>query len=182
IDVVGADGSNHRRLTDCGDVGCPIDVSPAWSPDGSTILYDHGAGQGGGQKFMELAVGSRKPVVVSNCPVPLCLPAAVPAWSPDGSRFAYPAQRDLNAGPPFLVVGGPGGRPVHVSTCDGSACVAPMSVAWSPDGAFLLFVGGSKQGDPTSVTGLYLVPADGGRPGRVLAAAGVCCAAWQPSG
>src|SRR5256885_14677192 len=116
---------------------------------------------------MELALGARKPVVVSNCPVPLCLAGTAPAWSPDGSRFAYPAQRDLNGGSPFIVVAGIGGPPVHVSTCAGSARVAPMWVAWSPDGRSLLFLGGS-QGDPSPGAGLYLVPADRGRPGRGL--------------
>ena len=58
----------------------------------------------------------------------------------------------------------------------------PPERSGAPDLRFLLFVGGSKLGDPSSANGLYLVPASGGEPGRMLQVAGACCAAWQPVG
>jgi Tol biopolymer transport system component len=181
IDVVGADGTGHRRLTDCGELGCPTDVAPAWSPDGSTILFNRGAGQGGGQKFRTVTPAGGKPIEKGACPVPLCLPGTAPVWSPDGASFAYPVQQDINGSTPFIMVV-TGGNAVRVATCAASACVYPESVAWSPDGRFLLFAGGSKVGEPSSSIGVYLVPAAGGDPGRVVAAPGACCVSWQPAG
>jgi Tol biopolymer transport system component len=181
IDVVRADGSGHVRLTDCGELGCPTDVAPAWSPDGDTILFNRGAGLGGGQKFRTVTPVGGKPAEEGACPVPLCLASTAPVWSPDGESFAYPVQQDINGSTPFIMVV-TAGRPVRVSTCTGSTCVYPESVAWSPDGRFLLFVGGSKVGDPSSAIGVYLVPAAGGDPGRIVAAPGACCASWQPAG
>jgi TolB protein len=39
--VMGIDGSSLRLLTSCGGQAC-IDLWPAWSPDGSKVLFTHG--------------------------------------------------------------------------------------------------------------------------------------------
>ncbi len=180
IDVVRADGSGHVRLTECGSLGCPTDVAPTWSPDGSTILFNRGAGQGGGQKFRTVTPAGGKPTEDGACPVPLCLTFTAPVWSPDGASFAYPVQQDINGSTPFIMVT-TGGRSVRVPTCTGSACVYPESIAWSPDGSYLLFAGGSKVDDPASAIGVYAVPVTGGDPGRIVAAPAACCVSWQPA-
>ncbi|MCE2398968.1 MAG: PD40 domain-containing protein, partial [Gemmatimonadetes bacterium] len=84
IYVMDADGGSQTRLTDNSD----LDISPAWSPDGTEIAFaslrDHIVNiyvmdaDGGNQTRL---TGNR--TLVDN-----------PAWSPDGTRIAFEFRHD----------------------------------------------------------------------------------------
>jgi Tol biopolymer transport system component len=82
IYVMNADGSGRRRLT---RVSADYD-SPAWSPDGRRIAFEHGGDiyvlnpDGGGQRRL-----TRNPSYNDS-----------PTWSPDGRRIAFSSTRSGN--------------------------------------------------------------------------------------
>jgi TolB protein len=84
--VMGADGSDPRRLTDGAD-----DWGAAWSPDGRSIAYKSSSGPGPGatQIVVMAADGSGRRQVTSVTGEP-----TVPSWSPDGSRIAFNLEQD----------------------------------------------------------------------------------------
>src|SRR5207249_1402332 len=72
--------------------GAPVDLTntdgiaeahPVWSPDGTQMAFDDGAG---GISVM--------PVDGSSGPVQLTTDGQNPAWSPDGSMLAFDSHRD----------------------------------------------------------------------------------------
>ncbi len=141
------DGSDLHRLTS----NKAVDAYPAWSPDGTQILfYSDRAGSPGnpalslfimdsdGANLRELGAESSKPI--SNYP---------PVWSPDGQRIAF-------------VVGDYEGRDfVQTIRPDGSGLTelgeTASSPAWSPDGTRIAFI---REG--TETRGLYTMDPDGG--------------------
>jgi Tol biopolymer transport system component len=81
-----------------------------------------------------------------------------PAWSPDGSRLAFSSDR--GGGMDIWVRDLKTGADRRASTLP----AADMAAAWSPDGRSIAFVSNIdfEQGE------VYIVPADGGEPRRVL--------------
>jgi dipeptidyl aminopeptidase/acylaminoacyl peptidase len=85
--VVGLDGGDERQLTD----GDCEDDEPAWSPDGSRIVF---SSMRGDRWDVELAAALYELEVDGNGGEPRRLSqtdesAAMPAFSPDGTRIAY---------------------------------------------------------------------------------------------
>ena len=148
--VMGRTGESVRRLTGNG-------YNPAWSPDGTRIVYatDDATVQGR-SIFSELwtvvvATGEKRRIFEGD--------AVQPSWSPNGLRIAYwtafgehTGQRDISTIPAA------GGVAVPV-TSDASVDWSPI---WSPDGRFLFF--SSDRGGPMN---LWRVPIDE-RTGRTL--------------
>ena len=132
--VVDADGKNPRPLTH-GSGG-------VWSPDGSTLLLQHGEGQpvalinadGTGERFVAGTNG-----------------AQTPSWSPDGARLLFTAGVFPN---------------LHIETIklDGSDRRDAMpdsgfnyDAVWSPDGRRIAFV----RGIPYQGVRVFVMNADG---------------------
>jgi len=138
IDIVGADGSERRRLNATG-----MDTAPAWAPDGTRIAFVGAAGEegqifvvrpdgGGLTQLTHVRQGDGE--------------VGPPVWSPDGTRIAY--VDGLN-------------RRLMVANADGTALRAlagsvsenfPMP-SWSPDGTRLTFLRGEAGRNRISVVG-----------------------------
>ena len=156
--VIDADGSGLVRLTDCAPPGCGEDWDPAWSPDGSKIVFTRlGKGpldQGTIQLYLVNADGSGLRQLAD-------LPgyAETPAWSPDGRRIAFDLQ-DEN-GQRIEVIDADGShRSVILQEPPGSGPGAP---AWSPDGSRIAFVMAGAEGNPD----IFVMNADGSHATRL---------------
>jgi TolB protein len=146
--VMDADGQNLRRLT----TSRKGDHLPAWSPDGSTIMFNRGEdiytiAAGGGQ-LRRLTFDHH-----SECP----------AWSPDGRRIAFTRSGWIYV----MDADGSNVRRVTYSTYQGD-----LWPTWSPDGRTIAFTRKGK---------IALVGADGG-PVTMLAVPEGETPRWLPNG
>ena len=143
IFMMGRTGESVRRLTDAG-------YSPAWSPDGTRIVYATDATNVYGRVMVSelwmvnVATGEKQKIFDGD--------AVQPSWSPHGLRIAYwksfgghTGQRDISTIPAA------GGAPVPV-TVDTAIDWSPI---WSPDGRSLFF--SSNRGGTMN---LWRVPID----------------------
>jgi dipeptidyl aminopeptidase/acylaminoacyl peptidase len=110
---------------------------PAWSPDGTTIVFRHDTNTASGPtRLWAIAPDGSDPRPLTS------FPASEPDWSPDGSRIAI-----TRTG--VWTIAADGGDPRQL-TASGS------DPSWSPDGTRLVF--SDRRGSGTE---LYVVNADG---------------------
>ncbi len=116
--------------------------APTWSPDGSTLVYESGAGPADSDLYsFGMSTGTFRRLT-HNAGLD-----ADPAWSPDGSRIAWTSAHG-------------GGFSIWVVRRDGTGVrrltdgVADAHPAWSPDGRTVAFVRAATRS-------LELVGADG---------------------
>ncbi len=173
IAVVNRDGSGFTRLTNpptTSDKLFAIDVSAAWSPDGSTIL------------FTRITTDSTNPADIKSTAALYTVPAAGGAatavpnagdgytadWSPDGRRIVFAA---LPA--PTAAVPEPDSGPLTLINRDGSGRTTLVGAeglmpAWSPDGLTIAYATVTNRDvDRTAAvdtTKIATVPAAGGTP------------------
>jgi len=79
--VIGADGSDLRRLT----FGGQMDRCPQWSPDGTRLLFLRGNDQ---LRFLDVATGVVSPIL------PEGVEGQCADWSPDGHRIVFASGPD----------------------------------------------------------------------------------------
>jgi Tol biopolymer transport system component len=161
IRVISPDGRGDRMITP--DPGFE---APAWSPDGSTLVYESGAGPADSDLYAFRTSTRTFRRLTHRAGLD-----ADPAWSPDASRIAWTSDRG-------------GGFAIWVMRRDGTglrrltAGPADAHPAWSPDGRTIAFVRAATRS-------LELVRADG-RPLRRVGgerAFDVSAApAWSPDG
>jgi Tol biopolymer transport system component len=163
--VTAADGSIPRRLFE----SSALEWHPAWSPDGTRIVYVANGGRVGRDPeiLVVSADGRRRSRLTRNRVADLD-----PAWSPGGRRIV------------FVSIGGGGrGRDLYVMRADGShrkrlvaGATCETDPAWSPDGRKILFASVCDPFSPRLYTiapigrGLRRLPITGSEP------------AWSPQG
>jgi Tol biopolymer transport system component len=89
--IVNVDGSEATKAYDCSDP-CAWSDDPAWSPDGSTILFQQGVAVDGGPngvgQLARLDVAAGTVTSVYSAPGPGDY-LYVPRWAPDGTRIVF---------------------------------------------------------------------------------------------
>ena len=148
--VVDADGSDEQRLTDHEE----MTGDPAWSPDGTRIVFTSQSEQG--IFVMELKGGAPRRLTRFG--------GSDPAWSPDGERILF--TRHFESSHQIFTIGADGVDQRQL-TYDGGA-----DPVWSPDGDHIAF---TLHGD------LYVMNADGSDQAR-LTSEGGDDPAWSPDG
>lgn len=125
IYVMAADGSGLRSLTN----GTSNDVSPTWSPDGSTIVFSSDASGDRFQIFsLDLASGEQRQLTDEAGD------NYGPAWSPNGREIAFVSNRTGNAD--VWMMSSDGFNQVDL-TNNPSEDTSPV---WAPNGQEIMFV------------------------------------------
>lgn len=131
IMVMNADGSEPRNLTNYWDTFVAArpsnDLHPAWSPDGTQVVFESNRGGDGEINMMDVQ-GFEQTNLTNHSG-----DDGDPAWSPDGTHIAFASNRD-GAWDIFLMrTDGSGQRNITSSPDDAG------SPSWSPDGAHIVF-------------------------------------------
>jgi hypothetical protein len=114
--------------------GSGFRVRPAWSPDGSRIVYESVV-DANSDIFMMNADGSGQVRLTDDVAGDYN-----PVWSPDGEHIAFASYRS----PSGIYVMRTDGSDVRLVEPDGD--IANLGLAWSPDGRFLAFSSSRGQG------------------------------------
>jgi len=157
LHVVNADGSGSRTLT-----SGPNDYNPAWSPDGSSVVFQRRSQSGNWDLYLVRWDGSALEPLATGPE-----PEEEPAWSPDGGRIAF-----VRSGS------------IHVMNVDGSG-ITPLTntgldshPSWSPDGTQIVF-GSGRSG----VEAIHIMDADGSGVVQLTSdPAGDSNPSWSPDG
>ena len=187
--VMNSDGSNQHEVTAPAPPHPPIptgilerDRSPAWSPDGTQIVFVR-EGFNIDTGILVMNADGTNPSVVAPNPQPQRLGDVT--WSPDGTKLAF--SYDLI---------GPAGDYISILNLDGSGTfelTAPppnpphnpflvgtfdRQPAWSPDATQIAFVGVLAVGAPA---GVWIINADGSNPVQLTQDADGS-PSWSPEG
>jgi dipeptidyl aminopeptidase/acylaminoacyl peptidase len=191
-----------RRFTS----GPKRDVSPRWSPDGSTIAFASNRETEKSQLFVIPATGGEAKRLTD-----LKEDVAEPTWSPDGSKIAFVSrvpdqayeEEDDHKRPPRRFrrvsykldnVGWVGDRRQHLFVVPSDGSGEPRQLtsgdfehsgpAWSPDGSRIAFASSREDDwDITQVGDVYVVDAGGGEPEPVTSGGGSASSpSWSPDG
>jgi len=143
--VMDLDGSNVTQVTDTTN---GTEWMPAWSPDGTKIVYDFTPIGGLGHICTINADGSSR----QSMRVDL-VNDTNPAWSPDGTTIAF--QSYSQGGYEIFVMNINGSDPRQLTS---NSRVDDVEPNWSPDGNKIVFCSDRDTGDNTQ---LYVMDADG---------------------
>jgi Tol biopolymer transport system component len=162
IDIISSDNDNLHRLTTS-----PVDdTDPAWSPDGTHIVFT--SKRDGNSEIYVMAADGTSQVRLTNSP----FDDDRPAWSPDGTKIAFVSTRDANS--EIYVMNVDGTNPVRITNNP----VNDGDPAWSPDGTRIAFSSSRESGG-----GIWIMNADGTNPTRITTnVGGDAQPAWSPDG
>lgn len=161
--VMDFDGANLRRITNDHSIA----LSPAWSPDGSLILFTSYRGGGGPRTWVVSSSGGR-PYLVSGRPGI----NTSASYSPDGREIALSLSIDGNS--EIYLLDARGGSPRRLTNQRG----IDTSPCWSPTGQELAFTS-DRSGTPQ----IYLMDREGGNVRRLTYDVSYTDSpAWSPKG
>jgi TolB protein len=161
--VMDWDGARFQRLTSDQSIA----LSPAWSPDGSLLLFTSYRGGRGPQVFVISAQGG-KPYLVSGR-AGLNTSAS---YSPDGREIACTLSQDGN--PEIYLLDARGGSPRRLTNGHG----IDTSPCWSPTGREIAFTS-----DRTGAPQVYVMDHEGGNVRRLTYEVNYTDSpAWSPKG
>jgi Tol biopolymer transport system component len=131
IYVMKADGTAKSNITH--DDAVRKDVTPAWSPDGSKVVFTRYNAGGGSSIMLVNANGSG----LKNLTAPATNDATNvdPSWSPDGNHVVFASNRDGNFDLYELKLGSP--QAYHLTKT--SAPVQNLDPSWSPTGKAIVY-------------------------------------------
>ncbi len=163
IGIMASDGSNQVMLKL--DAARTLE-SPAWSPDGTGLVYNAFSGPSQGSAWGDIyVIDFRGAPPVNLTPGPAR--GSNPAWSPDGQRIASSIDGDI------WVMDTDGSNRVNLTGLFGESAENP---AWSPGGDRLAFDAG----------GIFVMEADGSNPTEItddIVCSWACrWPAWSPDG
>jgi Tol biopolymer transport system component len=141
-----ADSSGETNLSQNGFFS---NSNPAWSPDGSRILFDTLR-----DSHQEVYVMKTDGSVQTRLTDTASGFSALGAWSPDASKIAFMSNRDGNA--EIYVMNSDGSNPLRL-TNNAAGDVDPF---WSPDGSMIVFSSDRDTGGPFRRQ-VYVMNADG---------------------
>jgi Tol biopolymer transport system component len=134
---------------------------PAWSPDGTRILYDRWDPATEQAGLAVVALDGSDDRLILDC-VSLCLAIEHPAWAPDGEAIAFAGVRGEDWGAPdmachlgVVVESGEVSYPLEESGCKFSH----MSPRFSPDGERIVF---KRIDEEAAASALFTIARDGG--------------------
>jgi polyisoprenoid-binding protein YceI len=156
--VMPADGSGPRQLTSDAELR-----SPAWSPDGTSLVAVAAAEANPSLKLIDVSTGQIRDLFDD--------PGAEssPAWSPDGRSIAFTLLRKGATNEDIFTIG-PDGSGLRQLTSHPGYDYQPR---WSPDGKRMAFV---RDG------AIWVMDADGGDATRVTPALRADSPTWSPDG
>lgn len=161
--IMDADGANARPLTSDRSIA----QSPAWSPEGSLLLFTSWRGNNGPAIWV-LSPEQKKPFLISGRPG-LNTSAS---YSPDGQHVVCTLSIDGNA--ELYALDARGGSPRRLT----NHRAIDTSPAWSPTGREIAFTS-DRSGTPQ----LYVMDADGGNARRLTFDVDYTDSpAWSPKG
>ena len=134
IFLANSDGSQLTQLT----TTPRRDVSPAWSPDGTRIVFASDR-TGNMEVFVMNADGSEQTRLTTHADNG----SFAPAWSPDGKRIAFISNRDDAVG--IFVMNADGSNQTRLTDNKALSDLEPdLTLRWSPDGQRIVFVSTSS--------------------------------------
>lgn len=157
------DGSGSRELTGGRDAN---DRDPAWSPDGSQIVFTRASAQGGSDLFVVGSDGTGLRRLTSDASS-----ESQPEWSPDGKRIVFTTNREGNR--EVEVMNAEGGDPANLSRNP----AADFGPTWSPDGTRIAYTS-TRDGKPE----VYVVEVDGSKTTPLTISEGSSNPTWSPEG
>lgn len=161
--VMDYDGAGIQRLTSDRSIA----LSPAWSPDGSLILFTSFRAGGGPQIYVTPSTGG-KTYLVSGRPGN----NTTPAYAPDGQSIA--ATLSVDGNPEIYRMDARGRSPVRLTTNR----AIDTSPTWSPTGQEIAFTS-----DRSGVPHIYLMDREGGNVRRLTYDLSYTDSpAWSPKG
>jgi hypothetical protein len=141
-----SDPGNARQLTQATG---PTLSRPAWTADGSSLIYASDADGDGDLFILSLETTTAQPLTQNDAD------ESDPVVSPDGRTIVFASDQDTPGSKELYSLPITGGTPVRLTNAGGSS----VSPAFSPDGQRIAFVS-----DRTGDSDIYISDANGQRP------------------